>query len=267
MGHPDHGHKKLLLQKLMSNLLSKPGRSMHEMVNGVKSAISAYKNYSKEWDTLSGIGQAVGGAAMGAAMPAAGAAMGATGIRKILQDIQAKKGTDGSGGPGMPPKGNPNGMPSQAQGNPALGNPTRPSMPSQAQGTPALGNPTRPEMPSQAQGNPTRPEMPSMPSQAQGNPAMGVRPEMPSVPPQAQAVPPSPQPTRPPQMPSPVPPSSMPPAPTMVPSQMGNVPATGIPPVSSMPNLPNIDSLIAGQPQTSNFNRPAPVNNLGIFGR
>ena len=141
-----NGHKKALLQKLMDNLLSKPGRSMHEIINGVKSAIGAYKNYSKEWDNLQGLGgtnQSVSG--------------GGGNIQNILKEVQAKKASqDGGGGPGMQP------MPQQA--------------------------------------------------------------------PQAVA------------------------------PQTVNPPANGIPPMGQMPNL------IAGQPQTSTFNRPAPVNQLGVWG-
>lgn len=94
MGNPNDGHKKALLQKLMSNLLSKPGRSMHEIINGVKDAIGAYKNYAKEWDSLNG--------AVGAGASAA-PSMGPSGIQKIMQGIQDKKAPqDGGGGPGMP---------------------------------------------------------------------------------------------------------------------------------------------------------------------
>lgn len=246
-GSSDNGHKKALLQKLMTNLLSKPGRSMHEIINGVKAAIGAYKNYSKEWDNLGG---AVAGAAVGAAVP--GAAMGARGIQNILQQVKQKKTPDGSGGPGDRPMGNPNGMPTQAQGTPALGQ--RPSMPTQAQGVPQ--RPEMPSMPAQAQVTPPSPQpvrppqMPSaMPSQAQG-----VRPT--ALPSQAQG-----NPSLPPQSFGNPQPTSMPPAPPVVPQQMGNVPP-GMPPMGAMPPIPEI----AGQPQTSTFNRPAPVNHLGIFG-
>ena len=82
----DQGSKKALLQKLMSNLLGKPGRSMHEIINGVKEAISAYRNYAKEWDTLNGVTE---GAAKGAAIGAtAGAVGGAT--KNSIQDIMAQ---------------------------------------------------------------------------------------------------------------------------------------------------------------------------------
>ena len=54
--------KKRLLQKLMSDILNKPGRSINEIVNGVKAALGAYKNYSKEWDTLNGVDPQAGNA-------------------------------------------------------------------------------------------------------------------------------------------------------------------------------------------------------------
>jgi len=153
------GQKKQLLQKLMSNLLSKPGRSMHEIINGVKDAIGAYKNYAKEWDTLAG-----GAAGAVSPMVSGGMKAGASGIQKILQGIQQKK-SDGSGGPGM-----------------------------------SVGRPMTP--------------------------------------------------------------SSMPPAPVMVaPSVVNATTNTNTPPpIQAAPDL------IAGQPQTSSFNRPAPVNQLGVFG-
>ena len=47
--------KKILLQKLMSNLLDKPGRSLHELISGIKEVIGAYKNYAKEYDNLNGV--------------------------------------------------------------------------------------------------------------------------------------------------------------------------------------------------------------------
>ena len=180
-----NGHKKALLQKLMDNLLTKPGRSMHEIINGVKSAIGAYKNYAKEWDNLNGMGTAVGGAAGGSSGGSSG------GIQSILKDVQVRKAKDGGGGPGNFPTGNPNGMPTQARGIPALGNPQQ-------------------------------------------------RPTM-----------------------MPLPPSVMPiTTPRVQTPQTVTPPATGLPPMSPMPDIPPI----AGQPQTSNFNRPAPVSNLGIWG-
>jgi hypothetical protein len=93
------GQKKQILQKLMDNLFNKPGRSFHELVNGIKTAINTYKTYSNEWDTLNGsMGGVIGGAVGGPAGVAGGSA-----IQKILQGIQQKKNPqDGGGGPGMP---------------------------------------------------------------------------------------------------------------------------------------------------------------------
>ena len=263
-GSAADGHKRELLQKLMTNLLSKPGRSMHEIINGVKSAIGAYKNYAKEWDSIGG---AVAGAAAGAAFPAAaGAAMGARGIQGILQQVKQKK--DGAGGPGdrPSPMGNPNGMPSQAQGTPALGNPVRPPMPAQAQVAPV-----QPSMPAQAQSAPVQPSIPpqapvapsrptALPTQAQGSPSLPTQafgnPQVPSN------VPPTPQPQRPPQMPSAMPTQAQG-SPVLPTQAFGNPQApANLPPIGSIPQMPEI----AGQPQTSTFNRPAPVNSLGIFG-
>jgi hypothetical protein len=94
--------KKQLLQKLMDNLLNKPGRSVHELINGIKSVIGAYKNYAKEWDGLNG--SVIGASANpGSSMPSTSTgAGGSDNIQKILRSIQEKKGKDGSGGPGMP---------------------------------------------------------------------------------------------------------------------------------------------------------------------
>lgn len=91
------GLKKQLLQKLMSNLLNKPGRSMHELITGVKDAIGAYKNYAKEWDSLSGLSDSSTGT------PTSGTgAPGGNKVQDILKSIQSKKAptVDGSGGPG-----------------------------------------------------------------------------------------------------------------------------------------------------------------------
>lgn len=97
-GGPQDGAKKQLLQKLMSNLLNKPGRSMHEIINGVKSAIGAYKNYAKEWDTLSG-------ASMGGTTSTPNASNGKMSggdVQGILKGIQEKKAAQtGQGGPGF----------------------------------------------------------------------------------------------------------------------------------------------------------------------
>lgn len=99
--------KKQLLQKLMTNLITKPGRSFHELSNGVKQAISTYKNFSKEWDTLHGVD--------------AGQPQGSN-INRVLDTVKQKKGAgDGTGGPGMPMQGQVpqfKQMPQQAQGVP-----------------------------------------------------------------------------------------------------------------------------------------------------
>lgn len=109
-GNGDQGHKKALLKKLMSNLLDKPGRSLNEIINGVKAAIGAYKNYAKEWDALNGISPESGGGEV--ASPSAGG--GPTDIQKILQDIQAQKGAqapqEAPKAPQMPPQAPQEGM-------------------------------------------------------------------------------------------------------------------------------------------------------------
>lgn len=92
------GQKKELLQKLMGNLLGKPGRSFHELTNGIKQALSAYKSFSNELDLLHGGGQQTpssGGSPTGGS---------SGGIQDILKSIQAKKAAapvDGGGGPGF----------------------------------------------------------------------------------------------------------------------------------------------------------------------
>lgn len=173
------GHKRQLLQKLISNLLSKPGRSMHEMINGVKDAIGAYKNYAKEWDSLSGMGMGamMGGAAAGGGMRAA---TGGADIQKILRSIQEKKG-------GAVPQAD----------QPA------PQMPMMPQGMPA--------------------PMMGEELDAQGGPGFGMGISLPAQ-------------------------------------------APGLSRAQTNMNPPASAALIAGQPQTSDFSRPAPVNHLGMFG-
>lgn len=56
-GDPKHGHKKRVLQQLVHTALGQAGRSgagVHDVAHGIKTALSAYKNYAKEWDTLHG---------------------------------------------------------------------------------------------------------------------------------------------------------------------------------------------------------------------
>jgi hypothetical protein len=93
------GLKRQLLQKMMENLLNKPGRSVNELVNGVKAVIGAYKNYSKEWDNLSGVSEAP--------LPPEGSSPSAGGssseIQAILDKIKSQKGemVQGATPPGL----------------------------------------------------------------------------------------------------------------------------------------------------------------------
>lgn len=57
-GDPVHGHKKRMLQSLVHHALNgvnQGGRTVHDIAHSVKTAIGAYKNYSKEWDGLHGV--------------------------------------------------------------------------------------------------------------------------------------------------------------------------------------------------------------------
>jgi hypothetical protein len=104
------GQKKAVLMKLISNLLNKPGRSFHEISNGIKQAISTFKNFSKEWDTLHGT----------AAPTGSGSENSAQKVMRNIQETKANKGpVDGGGGPGMvvPQTANPpaSGIPPMAQ--------------------------------------------------------------------------------------------------------------------------------------------------------
>ncbi len=211
------GHKKALLQKLMDNLLGKPGRSMHEIIDGVKQAMGAYKNYSKEWDTLHGV---LPGATAGAAgAVGAGVAGGAAkdNIRNIMDQIQTQK---------------------------AKASPTPlPSMPQPAQ---AVRSPwTHPFGGYSGQGS-TAPY---------GNMGQGVQPVG-----QPQTPPPSSQ-------------GKISQNYNPVSTATGTYINQGVadwaaknPPPKMTPSLAMTDPTIAGQPQTSTFNRPAPVSNLGIHG-
>jgi len=101
--------KKELLQKMMSNLLNKPGRSVNEMVNGVKAVIAAYKNFAKEIDTLNGIDPSVSSDNANMETSALSSGSGDQ-IQQMLRSIQSKKSpstdsvpvVDGGGGPGFP---------------------------------------------------------------------------------------------------------------------------------------------------------------------
>jgi len=93
--------KKQVLQKLISNLLGKPGRSFNELANGIKMAITSYKSYAKEIDLLNGISPEGSSGAPATSGPPAGGS--SSEIQKILNSIQQKKApsTDGAGGPGV----------------------------------------------------------------------------------------------------------------------------------------------------------------------
>lgn len=92
--------KKQVLQKLISNLLGKPGRSFNELANGIKMAMTAYKSYAKEIDTLNGVNPEGSSVSPMSVPPAGGSS---SEIQKILNSIQQKKAssTDGAGGPGV----------------------------------------------------------------------------------------------------------------------------------------------------------------------
>jgi len=79
--------KKQLLQRLMDDLLDKPGRSLHELINGMKEVIGAYKNYAKEYDSISGAVTGEGMPDVGAEVPPEAAATSA-GLQDILRGQQ-----------------------------------------------------------------------------------------------------------------------------------------------------------------------------------
>lgn len=245
-GGSGQGHKKALLQKLISNLLDKPGRSMHEIINGVKEAISAYRNYAKEWDTLNGVatGAAIGGAVGGLPGAVTGAAVGCAAknsIQTILDQIKQQK----SSIPNQPPM--PTSLPQMPPSPATMPMPTSlPPMPQKAmppQGMPpnGMGGPgdmvrfpsrqfnSRPS----PMGNPN-----GMPIQARGTPALGNRPRF-----------------------------NVPMLEKTQPIGGSIIPSLGLITRSdtTQPDY-HYDKLIAGQPQTSTFNRPAPVSNLGVYG-
>ena len=80
--------KKQLLQKLMSNLMNKPGRSMHELLNGIKDVIATYKTFAKEVNELDGVTPE---------SPSAGGS--GSDLQGIIKNMP--KPADGSGGPGF----------------------------------------------------------------------------------------------------------------------------------------------------------------------
>src|SRR3990167_10683823 len=86
------GHKKQLLNKLMANLLGKSGRSMNEVINGVKAVIGAYKNYAKERDTLNGV---VSSQNTGVTSSPSGDSAGQS-VQRILRDIRGGTASESS---------------------------------------------------------------------------------------------------------------------------------------------------------------------------
>ena len=79
--------KKQLLQRLMDDLLDKPGRSLHELISGIKEVIGAYKNYAKEYDSISGA--VAGEEVAGTDVPPEAAATSA-GLQDILRGQQGE---------------------------------------------------------------------------------------------------------------------------------------------------------------------------------
>ena len=92
--------KRQLLQKLMSNLLGKPGRSVNELVNGVKDVMGAYKSYAKEIDALSGVTESPVDPGASQGSPAGAGQEQSGDVQSILEKIQANK-ASGQGGPGV----------------------------------------------------------------------------------------------------------------------------------------------------------------------
>lgn len=60
--------KKRLLQQLMQNVMGAPAKGIHDTVHAIKTAMGAYKNFSKEWDAISG-GLAGAAKSVGEAVP------------------------------------------------------------------------------------------------------------------------------------------------------------------------------------------------------
>jgi len=60
----DNNYKKSILHQLISSATNGAGsKSLHEVINSIKSALGAYKNFAKEWDNIEGV---VSGATAGA---------------------------------------------------------------------------------------------------------------------------------------------------------------------------------------------------------
>lgn len=65
----DNDYKKTLLKQLISVAMgSAAGRGLQEIISGIKNAVAAYKNFSKEWDNINGV-MTGGGAKTGTGTP------------------------------------------------------------------------------------------------------------------------------------------------------------------------------------------------------
>lgn len=54
-GGSQQDQKKKFLQQLMQTAMGGPSKGIHDTVHAIKTAMGAYKNFSKEWDTLNGV--------------------------------------------------------------------------------------------------------------------------------------------------------------------------------------------------------------------
>lgn len=59
-GGQQHEPKKRILQQLMQTAIGGPGKGIHDTVHAIKTALGAYKNYAKEWDSLHGVSSPTG---------------------------------------------------------------------------------------------------------------------------------------------------------------------------------------------------------------
>lgn len=67
--------KRLLMQLMQAAMGTSAGKGIHDAVHGIKTALGAYKNFAKEWDTVHGMGEAAAdpvGAVMGNGVGGAG---------------------------------------------------------------------------------------------------------------------------------------------------------------------------------------------------
>lgn len=73
--------KRLLMQLMQAAMGTSAGKGIHDAVHGIKTALGAYKNFAKEWDTVHGMGEVAADPA-GAAM---GNGVGGNGMQRIQQ--------------------------------------------------------------------------------------------------------------------------------------------------------------------------------------